>query len=367
MNKPIPRKTTAVAQKNLSPKFHNNFCSTPFSQLFIQTNGNVYFCCNNIGLLGNLKTHTLDELWNGEEAKKIRAEFLSGNPILCKNNMEQLGCHINYDDLLKYANLEVSQKNAPASLEINLNGKCNIDCIMCETKNELQSVLSIEQFDGEIIKKTFPTLKRIHIKGGEPFIQKETYSVINKLSTLNKKCAYHFTTNAQYNFNKKLQDEFKKINIENITFSVDSSNPTIFSEIRRGGSLQKAENTMDDIKTWLEKNFNNSKPTLGVNITVQKKNWMDIPQTFRHYHQKGFSPCLIYVYYPHTFSLSSLDVKTVVEILKFYIELPLDYNQYMGSFYHALKPLLLKTDPQIKKLKLLWDLRMVEINKNQST
>lgn len=362
MSTVLPRKTTSHAEKiSLDKKFPNGFCSAPFSQLYIHANGDVYVCCQHQGHLGNLKTHTLEELWNGERALSLRREFLNGKPQHCKKHMEQIGCHINYDELLPHAAFEEKQLELPRVLEIVLNGKCNIACKMCEIKDVVQSLLDIPNFKTEIEDKLLPQLKHLYLKGGEPLIQKETYHVLKKLKEVNPDCTLRFITNGQYNFNDTMKRHLDGIHLDQITMSIDSSDPELFSAIRVNGSLEKCEKTLADLQAWAVQKKQDSPVKFTINITVQKDNWSDVPRTLKHYHEQGHSPCLIYVYYPQAFSLSSLTENEQVEILKFYINLPAEYDIYTGSFYHVLKPLLLLESPQIRKLKILWDLKMQEL------
>lgn len=358
------RKTTDFArQASLKEKFPEGFCSAPFSQIYIHATGDVYVCCQHQGHLGNLKTHTLEELWNGERAVSLRREFLSGKPQHCKQHMSRIGCHINYDEFLPYVSFEEKQTELPRVLEIVMNGKCNIACKMCEIKDVVQSLLDIPNFKTEIEEKLLPRISHLYVKGGEPLIQKETYHLLKKLKEVNPHCSWRFITNGQYNFNETMKQHLDGLHLERITFSIDSSNPELFAAIRLNGSLEKCEKSMEDIRAWARDKVQDTPVQFTINVTVQKENWRDVPATFRHYHEQGHSPCLIYVYYPDSFSLSSLSHDEQTEILKFYLNLPQDFDLYMGSFYHVLKPLLLLEIPQIRKLKILWDLRMQEIAK----
>lgn len=74
-----------VLRKKRHPCYH--FWLSPA----IHWNGDVSVCCNDWGrkaLLGNVKTQTMNEIWNSEMLKKYRQEQMSGNydiPSICKD------------------------------------------------------------------------------------------------------------------------------------------------------------------------------------------------------------------------------------------------------------------------------------------
>ena len=59
------------------------FCHYPFSYLSVWANGDVSPCCNFYGkglILGNIRSHTLPEIWKGEALAAIRQGFRDGRP-----------------------------------------------------------------------------------------------------------------------------------------------------------------------------------------------------------------------------------------------------------------------------------------------
>lgn len=83
----VSAKKTSVINRD---KTINTKCLFPWQTFSITWDGNVVPCCNdydNKYVLGNVKDNTLMEIWNGENMKKLRMEFL-GNDIsnkLCIN------------------------------------------------------------------------------------------------------------------------------------------------------------------------------------------------------------------------------------------------------------------------------------------
>lgn len=66
-------------------------CYLPFYKLVIDWNGNALLCCNDWKRahkgFGNINTHSLNEIWHGEEFIKVRTQLVDGNRVgpACSN------------------------------------------------------------------------------------------------------------------------------------------------------------------------------------------------------------------------------------------------------------------------------------------
>lgn len=351
---------SADAMRRSLPK---NFCTAPFTQVFIYPNSDVFVCCEGAGYLGSLKNKSLEELWNGPEARELRKEFLSGSPKQCEKNISCKSCHKNYDDQLLNVQLSEFQEQPPMALDLILNGKCNIDCIMCDVKNQIISLPNTAEFKKEIVEKVYPTVKKISLKSGEPFVQKETFEIIDAVYKVNPGCYWQFTTNGQYNFNDSLKSKFEKINIEKISFSVDSIDQTEFETIRKGGSLKKCLDSIEKILDWNKHKNQSENIDFAVNITIQKLNKKSIPMTMDYFTKKNIRPSLLFVSDPMKHSLLESSEDEIFDLLKYYFELSAEYLPYLQRILNAIKPVIDKIEStKIKKIKILIQDRINEFN-----
>ena len=65
-------------------------CPLPWTQMYIDPNGDVRLCCNawdEAGVMGNLHEEPLASIWNGERLREVRRSLLAGEPIYprCRN------------------------------------------------------------------------------------------------------------------------------------------------------------------------------------------------------------------------------------------------------------------------------------------
>ena len=75
---------------NRGPRHYRKFCTAPWHQLNLLPNGDIYTCPDYI--LGNIKEESLENIWNGPRAKKLR-RYVSHNLFpACR------GCFFHYTD-----------------------------------------------------------------------------------------------------------------------------------------------------------------------------------------------------------------------------------------------------------------------------
>lgn len=311
--------------------------------------------------MGNIKDLTLEQMWNGEKIRALRREFLLGKPKQCSKLIQCKGCHRDNDDILADTVFTEYQERPPIALDLILNGKCNIDCIMCEVKKQEISVPKMPEYDREIVDKIYPSVKRISVKSGEPFVQKETYDIIEKVSNVNQDCVWYFTTNGQYNFNQTIVSALNKIKIGKIAFSVDSVDEAIFAEIRKPGSLTKCLATIQKMREWAKTKEQEFDIAFSINATIQKKNWKNIPELMAHFRNEKLPVDLLFVSAPHEHSLLDLAEQEVENIFEYIVNLPDRYLGHLKKIFQALTPLRDKfVSAKIKKYALLIQIRINE-------
>jgi MoaA/NifB/PqqE/SkfB family radical SAM enzyme len=137
-------------------------CYYPFIQLLLQPIGAVSPCCWNQGvLLGNVMEKPLSEIWNDEPVRKLRREFLEGNPVSCRHHMRHKRCHRATHGYSQEAILAETQAKGPSRLDVRLNGRCNLQCIMCDIWRQPNGVYDESEFWALGPTEIFPFLKEI--------------------------------------------------------------------------------------------------------------------------------------------------------------------------------------------------------------
>lgn len=222
--------------KPIYDKHGSSFCAAPWTSFWTFADGNTASCCKINQVVGNTNSNTLNELANSPKLIKLRQEFLEGKkPKECQSCWDREKTGLTSNQVRAYANLMgvntiyESLKNTnedgtidkflPTWLDILWTRDCNFSCITCNPASSTSidkkylkefRILHNKKYNNdfvrvnnnaeEIIKFILDhsdTIEFLHFAGGEPFLQQQTFVLLDKLLELglDKKIILHFHTN----------------------------------------------------------------------------------------------------------------------------------------------------------------------------
>lgn len=313
-----------ISHAGFSPQ---KFCLMPFVNIILEPNGSVGLCRHKgtEHSLGNLKENTWAEIWNGPEARKWRQEFLEGKPQLCKAELEHQNCNLcpQLGKMFPTGNEQTKnffkpQVEKPLRLTANFNGQCNLQCQMCDVWQLPNGFYTEENFWKEARTELFPYLQEIDMLSGEPFLQEDTFKLIDELSQCNPNCQWSITTNAHWRFNKKIKEALDKITIKNIILSVDSLDEETYAKIRYPGKLKLVLENIELLRAYEQERLETGKSPLSFNLNflVQKDNWREIPHVITYCLERNIHPFITFCYIPNEHSLLSLAPEERVKVVQ---------------------------------------------------
>jgi radical SAM protein with 4Fe4S-binding SPASM domain len=251
--------STKTKFESAGDKVSESFCIMPWTHLHTWPNGNVFPCClaDSNHPIGNLKRHTLEQIWNSPDLKKIRTQFLKGEqPAVCKRcyMQEEMGTpsfrvssnnqwahHI--DKAVETTDEDGTDNNFKLNYwDFRFSNVCNLRCRMCGPElssswyadqikfygSSTTSQAIVHMNDGSIedimsyVDRFINDVEEIYFAGGEPFIMDEHYLILEKLAAAgNTKCRIRYNTNfTSLKFKNwdliKLWKPFIKDNIDNV-------------------------------------------------------------------------------------------------------------------------------------------------------
>lgn len=202
--------------RNLPSK---TFCSLPWTHLNVQPNGDIYPCCMSPynQPIGNTRTDTLEEIWNGEKMRTIRKQMLTGErPDACQRCflLEDNGVvspRTHHTEFFEDRINEFVSKTNPDTGEYSefklrywdfrWSNKCNFKCRMCgvyssskwfedakavhnhEAPNNGVFQFNVNSRENvfELVDKFIYDVEEIYFAGGEPLVMDENYLILEKL------------------------------------------------------------------------------------------------------------------------------------------------------------------------------------------
>lgn len=313
--------SSQLEQRGFSP----NFCHVPFTTLIFEPDGTVGSCRQKGTrfIVGDLKKQTWEEIWNGPRLREWRRQFLEGEPQFCKTEVRCNGCHLcpDYNALLPLTHAQEIQDRPPLRLGLNLNGRCNLECKMCHIWKEPNGFYDSIGFWPEL-EKLIAVAREIELFSGEPFIQKDTYRLIEIVSRVNPDCLFTFTTNGHWLLNDKIRGELDKIKIKHLTVSMDSLQPENYARIRRKGDLAVV---LENLNRLID--YDKSRQARGltpldmkISFAVQRDNWQELGAFHEFGKERGIQVFRTFVNEPLDCSLMTLTENEREKILEACIE-----------------------------------------------
>lgn len=191
------------------------------------------------GIIGNLSTHTLREIFEGDVAKTFRRRLARGIFAIPKcRNCPELTCTDTKD-----ARVRTERYDLPEGIMVENTALCNLKCLWCDRDQVMSTRLS-KSMSLEDIEKIAITLRDYDIKElsyfllGEPFFSKRLLEEL----TIIKKHAPHICITTSTNGVLVDNDEKREaaLLMERVYFSVDGPSQEKVVKYQVGAQFDKS-------------------------------------------------------------------------------------------------------------------------------
>jgi len=216
-------------------------CAIPWMHLNFEPNGKVVPCCltsHHNYFAGDLTTHSIEEIWNSNNMKKLRKEMMNGErPKICDtcfNKEDITGAsgrvyhNRDFPDVLEKIPDITLEDGTCTEMDIKywdfrFSNLCNYKCRSCGPRyssawvpdakklgyTDQEKVWNIEVVDEktnvDFLEDQIDNVKRIYFAGGEPLLMAEHWQILDKL--VEKK---RFDVKLSYNTNCSTLEYGKK-------------------------------------------------------------------------------------------------------------------------------------------------------------
>lgn len=290
-------------QNKTSPT--NTFCISPWTEVHVDQEGRIGFCCVHKGFVGHIKDVKFSDTFNGPDYKLARQQTLNNiwpsGCQLCEKSEQYADSSMRYNNWIQYKsdlNNNVDFTNLEQQIKkfkVDFSNACNLRCTMCSphrstgwykdikviednlTQEEVSQVvfnpknreygLPISFIDDnlDVILKT----ELIDVSGGEPFYMPQFKYLVDKLIEHNYKGKLKIITNLTL-VDKAYFEKIKTLN-STLVVSMDGVN-NLYEYIRPSIPFGKYKGTdiQDRIKDY------NQHLTVSIAYTPQLMNVYNI-------------------------------------------------------------------------------------------
>lgn len=295
-----PKRTTDLlaalesVRRRDRPKPVKSLCYAPFLQLSFTPNGDASVCCHSRHHpVGNIQTQTLDQIWNGEPMREIRAKLADYRwPHACVTCARYLTAGKVDDHPIHTFDWDIPDPDGlPVRFEFALANTCNLACIMC--CGDLSSAIRAREgllplprlFGDAFFEQLRPYLRvssNLQFFGGEPFVQPECFRIWDMLIESGSSVHCSVTTNGTM-FNRKIERVLHELPFA-LAISIDGVRKETVEAIRVN---VKFERLMENLKRFhayavgsSDRHHEKRTKKLQLNYCVMQQNWRETPDFF---------------------------------------------------------------------------------------
>jgi len=135
-----------------------------------------------------------------------------------------------------------SYKRSINYLRVSVTDRCNLRCVYCMPEEGIKlidhsEVISFEEIIEVIEEGIRLGITKVRITGGEPLVRRGIINLVRMVASLNKITDFGMTTNGI--LLEQFASELSKAGLHRINISLDTVNPDKFSQLTRGGDINK--------------------------------------------------------------------------------------------------------------------------------
>ena len=308
------------------------FCHAPFTNVNFSQNGDATACCYNRSyVLGTYPENSVDEIWYGQRAQKLR-ELMRRNalPQGCQICVEQFSSH-NFGGLRarfydKHAEETWGEDTGrfrprPKVMEFEISNVCNLECTMCNgnfssaIRGHREGLPQPKRpFDSRFVEQLdpyIPHLAEAKFLGGEPFLNNLYYQIWERIAAINPAIEVSIITNGTI-LTDKVKRALEPLNAH-INLSLDALDPANYERIRVNAKFDQVMTNFAYFREFVAR----KRTAMTVSVCPMKQNWRELPHFLTFCNERNIKLFFNTVWYPEEASLRYLPPARLQEILDY--------------------------------------------------
>lgn len=268
-------------------RLKGRFCHMPFEKLVLQSDG-AHLCCPSYlpVVVGDVKTQTLDEIWNSEMAIEVRRSIIDGDFRYCQDLCPEIGqgtLMMTEDVPPELYGSAAEARNGPLAwgpkqLSLIYDRTCNLSCPSCRVSLLVATRQEREEFQGileRVIRPALASLQVLEFGGGEVLASSHLRSVVASIDRQQTPdLRFAIMTNATL-FDREAWDALRNIHgmVHLVYVSLDAASKEAFEELRRGGVWEPTLRNVEFISSLRRQG---TIEEFGILFVVQTRNFREM-------------------------------------------------------------------------------------------
>lgn len=261
-------------------------CTNPWTSLFVWKNGNVTHCCySSAGSLGNINTHSIEDIWHGEKLNNIRHQINNGKYVEagCEYYCRPFRWFRLYEDdphpipegLGRISDVDYdSVVDSPRIFAMEFDGHCNMSCAHCLGSHNQTKGLPQEQVDK--LQGYVEKAEIIRVMGGEFSVNPRNLTYLKQLSSKPNQPTVFLNTNGKLLIDSYLEN-IEGLESLHMKFSLEGMDED-YEKVRMGLKWEVFVRHLEQAKNIFEQKQAEGKDwRLYLNYCVMYSNYDKIP------------------------------------------------------------------------------------------
>lgn len=308
----------------------SNLCPMPWAHLSVDNDGTYHACCLYDGDLGSAHDQSFKEIFYGEKMESVRKSFLKNERIPECNScwvLDDAGLKSNRANHMNLYHREFLSEwiDEPKirTLDLRPGNTCNFACRICDPNSS--SMIAAEQLKFEVdpirknllkiqsrerqwfdkldsfndeIYSMLPDIINFDFYGGEPFLQKNLYTLLEKIVNLGhaSHIRLHINTNGSI-YPKNFLPLLKQYREVDIAVSID--------DIKERFELQRSNGAWKDVEANIKNLLKSTDEKFQVYLmpTINIQNILYIDELYNWAKEQKIKIRLNFLHSPRYFSI----------------------------------------------------------------
>ncbi len=261
-----------------APINKNIQCNLLETEMHLFYDNRLFGCCSMDIPFGNLLYDgNLDEIYNGTYARIVKLSSLNQSYCLCDFTKRCTRC-VGSKEKIFMKLLETPK--VPKSMDISLDGTCNLCCKSCRNKPYVMSNYDCKRTNiltAKLIKSGYlDQVQSLYVAGyGEVFYSPRYRKLLD--SNLQRKSIHIFSNGTLFNEENWnwLKDKYETINV---MISVDAVTKETYSKLRCGGNFEVLMKNLNMLASLHRQGLIGR---FSLNFVVQRDNFREMPDFVR--------------------------------------------------------------------------------------
>lgn len=256
------------------------FCPVPYNDVHLDPGGGVRLCAWTDICVGNLLEESIEQIWHGERAKRLRKSFADGSFRFCRKT----SCpYLENDSLRDVSADEYTRLSRLPDMPRNISAAhdffCNHSCPSCRSnvfKLDNEYLEKFKKTKGKVIELLNQADSFVSCGNGDLFSSPHMLDLLAKVQPENSDCAIGLETNGALFDEKHWQkiSHFGNYNLS-VTVTPNSYNANTYKYLN--GGHDDYDNLMSNLSFISELRRNGIVNNYEISIVVQERNFLELP------------------------------------------------------------------------------------------